>query len=1095
MSSVLSVATIWGGGVAAADAEVEAPILSPAFLSSALSGAGVGTWQVDMRSGLLAWDATTSIIFGLDPVAITCGAVLPVHPEDQALLRDRLKESLRSTGGLDVIFRGLRADGSVIWLHALGRPLLELSGQSRYIAGTLADVTERRQAADALLESERQLRSVFDNLPGVAYRCELTPPWQMDFINEAVSELTGYEPEEFLSGRLSWESLVEPEDRPLITEKVAQAVSAGSSFELRYRIRGKSEEARWVHERGAVVYSAAGDPLFLEGIIGDIHDQVAAEKKVEETEGRLRFVAKATQDTIWDWDLAADEVRRDAGLTSSDLAMAKSEKGSWLDRVHPDDLARVTAELQRVVAGEADRFVSEYRFLKPDGSYADVLDRGYLIRDDRRQPTRMVGAMLDNTERNASVRALRDREARLQKVFGQALVGIIETDPDGLIRLVNPKFCEILGRRSSELKGRSIAEFTHVDEVTWKLPLSRRKAAAKKPFQKEMRYVRADGEVVWCNVSVSFVISDTGEVESSIILAEDITAKKATTAALRESEMLYQSVLEASADCIKIIDLKGRLQFINMPGVRALELDNPDELTGRHWGELWPPRCRDMIKAALASAREGESVRVDGYCPTARGTAKWWDVSVTPMRNDAGDVIRILAISRDITTQRQTSDQLRWTSEHDSLTELPNRRAFEARLQTAAIRAMECGDDVALLLIDLDHFKHVNDALGHAAGDHLLRVLAQRLRGIVRASDFVARLGGDEFAIIIEGADAGSNLLATGQSILERLRKPVRFEGRLISPAASVGGAVFPADATTANELFKNADIALYALKESGRGGLQRFHGQMREQAQLISSQLSLARASISERSVEPYYQPKVELATGRIVGLEALLRWRHPSRGMQLPSTVAEAFNDYELASKIGDLMQRRVLRDLRGWLDQKIPVGFVAVNASPAEFMRDDFADRLLLKIDEFGVPPGMVEVEVTEHVFYERGPDYVGRALQQLNAAGLRIALDDFGTGYSSLSHIRDYPVDVLKIDRSFVARMTHDAEARAIVSAVVKLAESLKIDVVAEGVETEDQREALLQENCRFAQGYYFGRAMEAGEVSRLIAAVPQPRRVA
>jgi EAL domain-containing protein (putative c-di-GMP-specific phosphodiesterase class I) len=215
----------------------------------------------------------------------------------------------------------------------------------------------------------------------------------------------------------------------------------------------------------------------------------------------------------------------------------------------------------------------------------------------------------------------------------------------------------------------------------------------------------------------------------------------------------------------------------------------------------------------------------------------------------------------------------------------------------------------------------------------------------------------------------------------------------------------------------------------------------------------------------------------------------------MQLPNTVAEAFNDYELASKIGDLMQRRVLRDLRCWLDQKIPVGFVAVNASPAEFMRDDFADRLLAKIEESGVPPRMVEVEVTEHVFYERGPDYVGRALQQLNVAGLRIALDDFGTGYSSLSHIRDYPVDVLKIDRSFVSRMTYDAEARAIVSAVVKLAESLQIEVVAEGVETEEQRMALLQENCRCGQGYYFGRAMEASEVPYAVFASSQPKRVA
>jgi diguanylate cyclase (GGDEF)-like protein/PAS domain S-box-containing protein len=1056
MNLALGEPAFWGGRVEPAEHDPGAPIWSAEFLSSALAGAGVGTWQVDMAAGLVTWDAITSTIFGLEPIAVKTGALLPVHPDDQGAIWDNLNRSLETGGPYDVIFRGLRRDGSVRWLHALGRPLPGQSGHSRYIAGTVADVTERREADNARAESERQLRSILDNLPGIAYRSEITAPWKMDFISDGVADLIGYKAEEFLRGEVAWESLIEPGDRTWINERVASAISANRKFELRYRLRCKSGELRWVHERGGAVLSSSGEPLFLEGFIGDVHEQVAAEEKIQQTEGRLRFVAQATQDTIWDWD------------TTNELGEPPGEEGEWLIRVHPDDRARVAAALEAVVGGTTDRFVSEYRFLNADGSYADVLDRGYLIKNERRQPARMVGAMLDNTERNASVRALKDREARLQKVFGQALVGIMETDSTGTIRLVNPKFCEILGRTRMETKGFSIAEFTHPGDLPWNLSSPRSKTAPNRPFQKEVRYVRPGGDEVWCNVSVSFVMSDAGEVESSIILAEDITAKKAATAALRESEMLYQSVLEASADCIKIVDLDGRLQFMNTPGACALELDTVDELIGQHWCDLWPQQWQDVITAALASARQGNCVRTDGYCPTAKGTPKWWDVCVTPMRNDAGEVVRLLAISRDVTAQRHTSDQLRWASEHDSLTELPNRRAFEARLQAATIRSMESGGEVALLLFDLDHFKHVNDGLGHAAGDHLLGILARRLQESVRAEDFVARLGGDEFAVVIEGTSAGSDLKMVGEAILERLRNPVRFEGRLISPAASVGGSIFPRNAVNAHELFKNADIALYNLKGSGRGGVK----------------MSLARVSITDRSVEPYYQPKVELATGRVVGLEALLRWRHNSRGMQLPSTVAEAFNDYELASKIGDLMQRRVLRDLRGWLDQELPVGFVAVNAAPAEFMRDDFADRLLAKIAEHDVPASLVEVEVTEHVFYGRGPDYVARALRDLNEAGVRIALDDFGTGYSSLSHLRDFPVDVVKIDRSFVARMTQDEEARAIVSAVVGLAQSLRIDVVAEGVETEEQRTALMQENCRFAQGYYFGRAMEAGEVPRL-----------
>lgn len=317
-----------------------------------------------------------------------------------------------------------------------------------------------------------------------------------------------------------------------------------------------------------------------------------------------------------------------------------------------------------------------------------------------------------------------------------------------------------------------------------------------------------------------------------------------------------------------------------------------------------------------------------------------------------------------------------------------------------------------------------------------------------------------------------------------------------MSAGASIGGALFPQDAQTANELFNNADTALYALKESGRGGTRMFHQHMRQDAQLVSSQLSLARSAITRQSVEPHYQQKIDLGTGQIAGFEALLRWRHATRGIQHPDTVAEAFKDYELASKIGHLMQQRVFSDMRGWLDQGLPIGFVSINAAPVEFLRDDFAERLLARLEEHRIPPHLMEVEVTEHVFLERGSDFVGKALKSLAGAGVRIALDDFGTGYSSLSHLRDYPVDVVKIDRSFIEKMTSDAEVRAIVFAVIDLAKSLDIEVVAEGIETADQKRLLIKSGCGLGQGYLFGRAIEAVQVPSLLRGSRQmPRHAA
>jgi diguanylate cyclase (GGDEF)-like protein len=409
----------------------------------------------------------------------------------------------------------------------------------------------------------------------------------------------------------------------------------------------------------------------------------------------------------------------------------------------------------------------------------------------------------------------------------------------------------------------------------------------------------------------------------------------------------------------------------------------------------------------------------------------------------------------------------------DPLTGLPNRRAFQKRLQAAVLRSMRYGTKLGLLIIDLDHFKHVNDTLGHAAGDALLKKFSERLKVSMRADDFVGRIGGDEFAIVVEKVSSGSDLLLIGNKAAAALKAPLRLQGRALSGGASIGGAIFPDDADNANELFKVAETALYALKGEGRGGTKLFHSHMREEAQRVASQLNLARIAVNEASVRPYYQPKVELKTNKVAGFEALLRWSHPREGLQVPETIEEAFKDCELASKIGELMQCKVLEDVRGWLRAGVEFGRLAINAAPAEFLRDDYAERLLERLRRFGVPTSRLEIEITEHVLMANGSRYVHRALAELKKAGVTIALDDFGTGYSSLSHLRDFPVDVVKIDKSFVQRMICDPEIAAIVTAVINLANSLNIQSVAEGVESQEQADLLLAAGCSLGQGYYLG----------------------
>lgn len=764
---------------------------------------------------------------------------------------------------------------------------------------------------------------------------------------------------------------------------------------------------------------------------------------------------------------------------------AEDPLSSWLDALHPDDQEQ-TLESWQCAARTNRKFESQFRLRRADGTFRWVLAQGEAeVHQDR--VLGWYGTCTDIHEQVSATEAVQVAEARLRRTIDHIPQMTWSALPDGSHDYFSRAWYDFTRVPEGSTDGAGWNDMFHPEDQKRLWPRWRRSLQTGEPYEIDYRLRHHSGEYRWVLGRALPERDGDGQIVRWHGTCTDIHEQVTAEQALRGSEQLHRGILEASHDCIKVIGVDGSIELMNAPGMLAMELDSFDKIRGKNWLALWPARSRTTVAAAIEEARAKRPARFTGFCPTAKGTPRWWDVVVTPMTDEKGEVTRLLSISRDITATREAADKLLWTSEHDSLTTLPNREAFQAHLQAATLRAMESGGSVGLLLMDLDHFKHVNDTLGHAAGDHLLKTFGQRLKSCVRGTDLVARLGGDEFALILEGVTAQRELLIAGEGILTRLRAPIRYGERVLHTGVSIGGALFPADAASAHELFKNADTALYALKNAGRGGTRMFHNYMREEAQKVASQLSLARVALSEKSVIPHYQQKIELRNGIVCGFEALLRWNHPVRGIQLPDTVAEAFKDYELASKIGELMQSAVLRDIRAWQRTGIEFGRISINAAPAEFLRDDYAERLLDRLAEYQVPGELIEVEVTEHVFLERGSEYVSRALKLLNENGVRISLDDFGTGYSSLSHLRDFPVDVVKIDRSFIAKMVEEPEIRAIVSAVIDLAASLSLEVVAEGIETEEQQAMLLSQGCALGQGYLFGRAVIAEEVHVLLGA--------
>jgi len=423
----------------------------------------------------------------------------------------------------------------------------------------------------------------------------------------------------------------------------------------------------------------------------------------------------------------------------------------------------------------------------------------------------------------------------------------------------------------------------------------------------------------------------------------------------------------------------------------------------------------------------------------------------------------------------------------DHLTELPNRALFAERLEIALKEAAASRRIVGLLIIDVDHFKTVNDTMGHAAGDALLKEIGARLCRNMPPPATVARIGGDEFAIIVPNLTVAEANETAVRACLRGVNQPIPFGGRMIDAQVSAGVAVWPRDGDDAAEVLKSADLALYVAKAAGGGRIRGFRPVMRETASRHATMLSAARGALSEGRILPYYQPKVRLMTGEVVGFEALLRWHHPREGLQHPRSINAALNDRDLAADLTDRMMDGVFSDMRDWLQAGVSFGKIAINGAPPDFRHGELADRMLERLDRFGIPPSRLELEVTESVFIGQRVERVQRTLDTLSQAGVTIALDDFGTGYASLTHLKQFPVDVLKIDRSFVSRLTDDRdenEDAVIVGAVLDLAHSLGMMTVAEGIETSAQRNYLRRRSCDFGQGYLFSPAVAATDVPAL-----------
>ncbi|WP_312808339.1 sensor domain-containing phosphodiesterase [Agrobacterium cavarae] len=430
-------------------------------------------------------------------------------------------------------------------------------------------------------------------------------------------------------------------------------------------------------------------------------------------------------------------------------------------------------------------------------------------------------------------------------------------------------------------------------------------------------------------------------------------------------------------------------------------------------------------------------------------------------------------------------EELLWTTTHDSLTRLPNRVLFTTTLEAAVNTVKANGGRSGLMIIDIDDFKRVNDIQGYNVGDTFLVAVTERLSSLIDAPDMLARLGGDEFAILIHDASDLTRLTLLAESMNYNLCQPVTANGAVFKCSASIGLTVFPDHASSPTEILRSADLALYAAKAEGRNRTILYKRAFREQLEAKIEVLDRARQALETNSIVPYYQPKVCLRSGVVIGFEALLRWHHPILGIQTPQSIWDAFADPILSVEIGHRMRQLVLADMAAWTKLGVPFGAIAINISSAEFTCGDFAKHIHRCLQEHGLSPDILQLEVTETVFLGDGSGDIGNALRSLSEDGIAIALDDFGTGYASLMHLRSFPVGWLKIDKSFVTDMCEHRKAAVIVNTCIELAQSFGMGVVAEGVESIQQLKMLKELNCDVGQGYLFSRPMDSSAIPEFL----------
>jgi diguanylate cyclase (GGDEF)-like protein/PAS domain S-box-containing protein len=757
---------------------------------------------------------------------------------------------------------------------------------------------------------------------------------------------------------------------------------------------------------------------------------------------------------------------------------------SGLDLVHPDDLDVAVLSLLSVQEKDVGLPI-EVRLLSHRGWRLVELIGAPLGTPDGA----LVMSIRDLTDRR-SFEVANDDEAKFRSLVHNAAALMMIVSPDGMVESTSGALVRLVGRDSERIVGQPLERLVAEEQ---RAMLRRTLAAAARTAQGTggatvvevaMEHGLHGGPIP---VELTIVnLIDDPTVRSFVVSGHDLTTRKRVEADLRSALSLLSSTLDSTDDGILVVDLDGQITSFNR---RFLELwQVPEEV-------LASGDDATAISAVVAQLSNPETfmARIAELYASPQAVSHdvlhFRDGRVFDRYSKphllGGEIVGRVWCFRDMTERRRLEDQLAHQALHDSLTNLANQSLFRDRVDHALARVRRNGGNLAVLFLDLDNFKTVNDSLGHAAGDLLLVAVTERLQRCLRAADTAARLGGDEFAVLLEDPAAEQDVIAIAQRIVSSFKRTFTIDSTEVSASVSIGIAS-ATPGVSGEQLLRNADLAMYTAKRRGKGRFETYEDGMHARAVERLRLEAELRQALGRGELVPHYQPIVDLATGATVGVEALARWLHPERGVLGPDVFMDLAEEAGLIGDVGQLIVSQACAELRRWQDAGLVGGHfsMSINLAPQQLIGSSLLEDLERSLRSSGVDPGCLILEITEGAMM-RDTDVAIANLSRLRELGLRIAIDDFGTGYSSLAYLQRFPIDILKIDKSFVDGIDRGPEESALALAILRLVEVLGLSAIAEGVERESQRERLRAHGCPLAQGYHFSRPVPASELRALL----------